>query len=104
MLSSCLFFNSSNTTNALGVNLRNDLTIPSLVICIATLFLSGLILMALVSSKCYNSSYAMFYLNLTVADAIMAFIGVCIIVNPKTPWLEYEKIALVLLVLRYVLS
>ena len=102
-LSSCFFFNSTQGSEKIVYKLKEDLAVPSMVIQCVTLLLSVVSLIALVSSRCFRTCSALFYFNLTVADAIMAFLGIAVLAAPSSnQWSKYEQPAWIFYFLRFV--
>ena len=108
LVSSCMYFNFSNTTEGLSINLKADFMAPSMIALTGTFSLAVIILVALASSQFYKSSSDIFYFNLSMADAIMAFIGILIVALPENSltghasFVTRRLLELVLLLLRYV--
>ena len=104
MLNSCLFYNSSNSTNGLVSNILEVVTAPSYLILIVTFFFGVVNFAALISAQFYRSSNAVFYFNLTVADIFMAIAGIsglAVDQNYKRSFEGYENFGRVLFVLRF---
>ena len=104
MLDSCLFYESSNSTNGLVSSILEVVTVPSYLILIVTFFFGVVNFGALTFSQFYRSSNAVFYLNLTVADIFMAIAGIsglAVNQNYKRSFEGYENFGRVLFVLRF---
>ena len=99
---SCLtFIPIDNSTNIVD-RLKEDLAVSAMVIQCATLFLSGVSLIALISSGCFKTCSALFYFNVTIADAIMAFFGIGIATLSSCKWSIYREFTWIFYVLRLV--
>ena len=100
--STCYIFgNQSGNLSDLIVSVLGSMAVPGEIICVMTLILAGIIVTALILSKCFRSTVLLLYFNITVTDAAMALTGVIIfLMPPDTAAKWFQIIALLLMVLR----
>ena len=96
---------TNSSSNSTVLNLKDVLTVPSLIVLTGTLVLAVIILVALVLSQCYKSSNSIFYFNLSLADIIMAFVSIIMFIpNDSLSWNTYQIFGSVEGILRQVWS
>ncbi|KAL5269480.1 hypothetical protein ACHWQZ_G003088 [Mnemiopsis leidyi] len=78
--------NVSNTTDSPGFWLKDEYSLPLLLVLIVTLLLSCLAMLSLVLSRCYETPHTIFYFNVSLLDAAMAFVGIFIVTVPRRSW------------------
>ena len=86
MSQSCISINVSNTTDNPGFHLKDELSLPFLLVLAATLLLSCLVMLSFLLSLCHKSSHSMLYFNVSLLDASMALVGVFVVSIPRSLW------------------
>ena len=97
MLQSCMSINVSNTTDNPGFHLKDEFSLPFLVVLSVTLLLSCLVILSFLLSQCHKSSYTMLYFNVSLLDASMALVGVLVVGIPRSLWGKDWMLMLILL-------
>ena len=107
-LTTCLYHNltTNNSSHGLILQLKEALTVPILVLLVGTLLLAGIILVALAMSGCFRNPTALLYFNMSLADVLMAFIGISLLLLPTSKtksgivWSMYQILSLVMFIPR----
>ena len=101
-LTNCDGFSNATFNSSLVLRVKNILTVPSLLLLGAALFVAAIIQLALILSKCFKFPNYLLYFNLVVVDAIMAAAGILMVSLPtnSSGWLNYYELSGALLVLR----
>ena len=99
-LNNCDSLANTSLNNSSVKQIKNMLTVPSLFLLGAALVLAVIILLALVSSKCFKFPNTLLYFNIAVADAFMTVAGIIMLsVSIKTA--AWSSMALNFDILRY---
>ena len=101
-MSDCATNASSSLNSSIVLEMKDSLEVPSFMLLGVSLVLSGIIMLALVLSRCYNFPNSLLYFNISLTDAIMAAAGIAMFLVPtkSATWFNYHQIVIILTGLR----
>ena len=101
-LKNCYDLSNFSQNSSPVLDVKETLAVPSILVLGAALVLAGIIMFALILSKCYKFPNSLLYFNISLTDAIMAAAGIAMVSVPtnSTTWLKYHTIAIIFTCLR----
>ena len=101
-LKNCYDLSNFSQNSSPVLDVKETLAVPSILVLGAAVVLAGIIMFALVLSKCYKFPNSLLYFNISLTDAIMAAAGIAMFLVPtnEATGSKYHKIAIIFTGLR----
>jgi hypothetical protein len=99
-LSNCDNYSKVTWNDEFVKQVKDATAVPCFLLLIAALILTGIVLVALVMSKCFQIPNSLLYFNISLVDAIMAVAGIIALSAPLTASFLTNSMKLLFLVLR----